>query len=266
MNAQSVTPFPTLASYQTRLPAFEGPLDVLLRLIERHQLDITDVSLVQVTAQFLQHVEHLAETTSDDIAEFTMVGTRLILLKSRSLLPRPPTHNETQETDPDELVQQLRAYKRLKEVSHQLGNRHESGMESFSPHVSGVVQRPETTVQVPLKRYDPTVLIRSLKRRLSTVPQATQTIRQRRIVSIREMIERVVTLASRANSFRFSTVTEEYESRSDVSTAFLAVLVLVRARTLEAVQDSLFGEIELSGSAEKLSAGSDDDIDNAFIN
>ncbi|HWV23861.1 MAG TPA: segregation/condensation protein A [Thermomicrobiales bacterium] len=259
-------PVPTLANYQTRLPSFEGPLDVLLRLIERHQLEITDVSLVQVTDQFLAHVEQLAETTPHDIAEFTMVGTRLILLKSRSLLPRPPANDEEKEPDPDELVQQLQAYKRLKQVAHQLGKRRESDLESFGPSISGAIRRPKHTAPLRLAQYDPSVLLRSLRRRLSTVPQAMQTIRQRRIVSIKEMISRIAELATRAGSLRFSTITDEYVSRTEVATAFLAVLVLIRGRSLDASQDGLFGEIELSTSEADTSHVDLDDAGAAFLN
>lgn len=266
MSAQAATPFPTLANYQTRLPSFEGPLDILLRLIERNQMEITDVSLVEVTDQFLAHIENLAGTNSDAIAEFTMVGTRLILLKSRSLLPRPPGGDKEEEQDADDLVQQLRAYKRLKRVAQQLGQRRDSGFVSFGPPMTRPVARHRDPNPPKLVHYDPSILIRSLRRRLSTIPQTLQTIRQRRIVSIREMIQRVSDLASRTGSFRFSLITEGYSSRTEVATAFLAVLVLIRGRSLDAEQDGLFAEIELTGATTIQKTGGLDDAGDAFIN
>lgn len=266
MSAQTATPLPTLANYQTRLPMFEGPLDVLLRLIERNQMEITDVSLVQVTDQFLLHVERLAGSNPDTIAEFTMVGTRLILLKSRSLLPRPPVVDEEAEDDPNDLVQQLQAYKRLKGVAQQLGQRRDSGFVSFGPPSTGPVARHRDTTPPKLAHYEASVLIRSLRRRLSTIPQAMQTIRQRHIVSIREMIQRVSELATRTSSFRFTAVTQGYTTRTEVATAFLAVLVLIRGRSLDASQDGLFSEIELSGAASVSADDSLEDVDDAFIN
>src|SRR5688500_7437705 len=95
-----------LPGYQLRLPTFEGPLDVLLRLIERDQLAIADVSLVAVTDQFLRYVESLGSAPAEVLAEFATVAARLILLKSRSLLPRPQVNAE-HEADPDDLVKQL---------------------------------------------------------------------------------------------------------------------------------------------------------------
>lgn len=242
----SASVYPTLSNYQTRLPSFEGPLDVLLRLIERHQLEITDVSLAQVTDQFLAYIGAMDDASPEVLAEFSMVGTRLTLLKSRSLLPRPSVADEEADPDPGDLVRQLQAYKRLKEVAGELGKRRESGMVSFGRGGTGPVARPGNMAAPKLAHYEPSVLIRSLRRRLSTVPQIAQTVRQRRIVSIHEMIDRVVNVATRLPSFRFSRVTNEYTQRNEVATAFLAILVLIRRESLHASQDDLFGEIELA--------------------
>ena len=237
----------TLSNYQTRLPSFEGPMDVLLRLIERQQLEIADVSLIQLTDQFLLFVEEMSAAPPEVIAEFTMVGTRLTLLKSRSLLPRPPLVDDPGEPDPSDLVRQLQAYKQFKEVAHLMGERRESGFVSFSPHTDGPVARPAHRAPLRLAQHDPSALLRSLRRRLSTVPQATRMIRQRPMVSIREMVERVVVFASVLPSFRFSDVTGELRTRSETATAFLAVLVMIRGRSLDASQEGLFGEIKLAG-------------------
>src|SRR5829696_2958195 len=98
-----------LPGYQLRLPTFEGPLDVLLRLIERSQLAIADVSLVAVTDQFLAYLDQVGDAPPETIAEFAAVGARLVLLKSRSLLPRPPALED--DADPGDLVRQLVAYR-----------------------------------------------------------------------------------------------------------------------------------------------------------
>lgn len=242
-------------------------MDVLLRLIERHQLEIADVSLIQLTDQFLAFVAEMTEAAPDVVAEFAMVGTRLTLLKSRSLLPRPPAVDETGEPDVSDLTRQLHAYKRLQQVAQQLGERRESGFVSFGPRASGVVAPPGQVTPPRLAQYESSVLIRSIRRRLSVVPQAVQTIRRRRIRSIREMIDHVLRLASALPSFRFSDVTGGFHTRSETAAAFLAVLVMIRGRSLDASQDALFGEIELRGvSSGEGAIGSLRDGSGDFIN
>lgn len=221
-------------------------MDVLLRLIERNRLEIADVSLIQLTDQFLDFVAAMTEAPPEVIAEFAMVGTRLTLLKSRSLLPRPPVVEAADEPDPSDLVRQLQAYKRLKVAAHSLGERRESGLVSFRPQAAGAIAGPGQVAPPRLAQYESSVLIRSIRRRLSAIPQTMQTIRQRRIVSIREMIGRVTRAASSLPSFRFRDLTCGFQSRSEVATAFLAVLVLIRGRSLEASQQGLFADIRLA--------------------
>lgn len=258
---------PTLINYQTRLPSFEGPLDLLLRLIERQKLDITDVSLVAVTDQFLTFVADMEDASLEVIAEFTTVGTRLTLLKSRSLLPRPPVHQEDETPDPDDLVEQLRAYKRLKEIAAQLGKRRDDDLVSFGHGGTGPIARRTEVVPPKLAHYEASVLARAIRRRLSAIPVAIQTIKQRRIVSIREMTDRVITLLTTIPVIRFSQVVEGYQTRSETATAFLAMLVLVRRRSVDATQGGLFCEIELTRARADAPESDDmDDVDDEFLN
>lgn len=269
MSTATVTAPPplSLVNYQTRLPSFEGPLDLLLRLIERQKLDITEVSLVAVTDQFIRFVEEMEHAPLEVIAEFTSVGTRLTVLKSRSLLPRPPVQEDDTEPDPDDLVEQLRAYKRLKTIAAELGKRRDDDLVSFAHRGTGPIARRTEVAPPRLAQYEANVLVRAIRRRLSTIPVAIQTIRQRRIVSIREMSDRVLHLLSRLPIVPFSQVVEGSRTRSETATAFLATLVLIRRRSVDAVQDGLFSEIHLS-TARNNGTGPDDgiDVDDEFLN
>lgn len=254
----------TLSNYQLRLPDFEGPLDVLLRLIERSQLAITDVSLVTVTGQFLTVLAEMREhTRPETVAEFATVGTRLTLLKSRSLLPRPPKPDE-EESSQSDLTAELTEYKRMKEIAQQLGARYASGLSLFTPEARLHVPVPAAPKSVPLVPYEANALLRSIRRRLTVVPKPVQMLRQRRIVSIRDMIDRVVDLTSRLTPVSFSSVTSDYRSRTDVATAFLAVLVLVRRQSLHATQGAIFEDIYLQHQATEIET--DDDVDSDFLN
>jgi segregation and condensation protein A len=243
----TVSEISLLDSYQLRLPAFEGPLDVLLRLIERSQLAITDISLVAVTDQFLEHISVLGASPAQVIAEFMAVGSRLVLLKSRSLLPRPAASDS--EESQDDLVGQLIAYRAVKEAATQLAERDARGEGAFalSP---GAVIAPDQPAFQKLAMHESSLLARALRRRLSITPYAVQMVVSRRVVSLREMVERVLTRLVTHDTIRFSEVQKSCADRNEVLTAFLAVLVLVRRRAVEAGQNELFGEIRISRKAD----------------
>lgn len=235
---------PTLSEYQLRLPAYEGPLDVLLRLIERSQLAIEDVSLVMVTHQFLAFVAGLVKASPDVVAEFTAVGARLTVLKSRSLLPRP---DATVEDPPEsDLAEQLREYQRIKHLAAHFQDVQASGSASYLGVVRGAVEFPRGMETVRLENQHAGSLLRSLRRRLSVVPRPATIVRQRPLVSLRELIIHVSDCVDRLTQVPFSTVVQEYRGRTEVATAFLAVLVLVRRQSITASQGDVFSEIELS--------------------
>ena len=108
--------------YTVTIPVFEGPLDLLLQLIERAELDITAVSIAQVTDQFLAHIRTM-EVPADEISSFLVMAARLIQIKSEVLLPRPPIRQPGEENPAEELARQLRIYKRFKEVAAWLEDR-----------------------------------------------------------------------------------------------------------------------------------------------
>ncbi len=255
----------TLTNYQTRLPSFEGPLDLLLHLIERQKLDISEVSLVAVTEQFLDHISGLDDRAPHIIAEFASVGTRLTVLKSRWLLPRPPVVDEELPPDPDDLVEQLRAYQRLKAAARTLGVRLDDGYTAYSPMGAGPVVRTRAATETRLATYDANVLLKAVRRRLSAVPKAVRAIRARRIVSIREMTDRMLTAVSRVSRIRFSQATADAQTRTERATAFLAVLVLVRRGMLKADQPGLFAEIDLS-QGDLHDSDMLQDMENEFVN
>lgn len=254
---------PILSNYQLRLPAYEGPLDVLLRLIERSQLDIEDVSLVAVTNQFLHFVASLESAPSPVIAEFAAVGARLTVLKSRSLLPKPVV--ETEEPEQSDLTYQLQEYKRVKDLARQLGMLHARGTRVFSGGSGGAVSHPMSGRPSRLGRHDASSLVTSLRRRLTVIPRQPESIKQRRVISLRDLVSRVADLVVQSKDVRFSQVVSGYRTRTEVATAFLAVLVLIRRQSIEVAQGDLFGDIKLrpGRGTEPTNAPADD---SAFVN
>lgn len=230
----------SIAGYQLRLPTFEGPLDVLLRLIERSQLQITDVSLVSVTDQFLAYVSQLDGASSHLIADFTNVATRLVLLKSRSLLPRPPAPDE--EAESSDLVRELVEYRAVKLAALTLAEKDRRGEGAFL-RVSSGLPAPLSSVPPRLAAHEASWLARAIRRRLTAVPSPRAIMQSRPVVSLREVVERVLRTVTDVPHSTFSAVASECRDAHELRTAFLAVLVLIRRRAIDAEQHELFGEI-----------------------
>ena len=229
-----------LNEYQLRLPGFEGPLDVLLRLIEREQLPIAELSLVQVTNQFLDAMRSLGRDAPPSlIADFAAVGTRLTLIKSRSLLPRPPAVDV--EPDPGDLVQQLLRYREIRDAARHLAERDVADHGVFPAAVRPVLGAVPAAVR--LAEYAPAVLTRAIRRRLSQLAEPVRVFPVVRIMSLREMVVRLAGQLSGRRDVRFSAVSATCRNRLEVQTAFLAGLVLIRRSMAEADQLELFGEI-----------------------
>lgn len=234
---------PLLSSYQLRLPTYEGPLDVLLRLIERSQLAIEDVSLVKVTDQFLTFITEMIDAPPDIVADFTAVGARLAVLKSRSLLPTPTVVAEEQELS--DITLQLKEYKRIKDIARHLGEVHAAGLNAYTSDCRGAIVLPAPISPAKLAQHEPALLTRSLRRRLAMAPKTAQRIRQRRSINLREVVDRISEQVCRMRMIRFSRVLRDYETRTEVATAFLAILILIRRQSLAASQSGLFADISL---------------------
>src|SRR5919112_531883 len=198
---QSSAMVATLDGYQFRLPSFEGPLDVLLRLIERDQLAISEVSLLAVFDQFLAHLETLEADAPEAIAEFVVVAGRLSVLKSRALLPRPAKPLE--EPDEIDLVSQLEAYRAVKAAAELLAARQRAG--------SGAFGRGEAVASPPIESVrfapqSPSALAEAVGRWLTRVPARPALLPSHRVVSLREMISRISAALSHETSISFNRI------------------------------------------------------------
>lgn len=212
-------------SFIMKQRTFEGPLDLLLELIERQELDITTISLAAVTEDYLDQVRELERQNLPEISEFLVVAARLILLKSRALLPSL----DDKEAEEDDLAARLREYQLYKSLAKQLSERLESDYAS--------VGRAPTPVAPPATAVTEGVDLRGLHQAFVTVldrlpaepARAVETLEEQ--VTIEECIERVVgELADGPQPFErlFSAV----RSRVAMIVSFLAILELVKQRRL----------------------------------
>jgi segregation and condensation protein A len=234
---------PSLDDVQLRLPVFEGPLDVLLRLIEREQLEISEVSLLTVFDQFMAFTRALASPSPLVIAEFAAVAGRLSVLKSRALLPRPPRPPE--EVDETDLVRQLAEYRAIKAAAAVLADRQRAGSGAYGRGESVVAPDPAPAFIAP---QPPGALAIAVRRWFTRRPLMPETLAARPLLSVREMIARISATLLERDPTTFDRVAAACPSRHEIAVAFLALLILIRRQSIVAVQNELFGSIELSTS------------------
>lgn len=242
---------PTLANYQLRLPTFEGPLDVLLGLIERERLEISDLSLVTVTDGFLTYIAGLDDAPPALLAEFAGVAARLLVLKSRAMLPRPEIVEH--EPDIDDLAQQLREYQRARQAAESFRELERTGQRTFvRPPVTDLP--PPKTVLVP-----PPVghLRRALLRTLARVRVEPEVVSLRRVVTIGEMLDRLRHRISRVRDrSRFRDMVGSTD-RDETVVGFIALLALWRRGEVHVEQDGLFADIHVMPAGSVPVAGGD---------
>ncbi len=230
-------------AYAVHLDAFEGPLDLLLRLIEKAELDITTISLAKVTDEYLAYIHQLDVIHPDLLADFLVVAAKLILIKSRALLPRPPAAEEGEEDIAEDLVRQLEEYKRFKEASLYLRQREEEGLRSYVRLAPVVASRSKGLTPGEVTLED---LLAALQRVLATTPTVpVSTVVSPIAFTIDDKIRAIESAIARGRRVHFTRLLLRTRSRLEIAVTFLAVLELIKRGRLVAEQERLFGEIYL---------------------
>lgn len=240
------------AGYAVTLPVFEGPLDLLLDLIERNELAISAVSLVAVTDQYLHTIERLESVDPGALADFLAIASRLLLIKSRSLLPQPrqvEDADEDEEESADALVRRLLEYRQFKQIAETLRDREEEGLRAYVR----IAEQPALERRLDLSGLHVDQLYRAFKRVLDRIPVDTPLPRVRTYsVTVAEQIEFVRERLKAAlevdggEPVRFTALLSAQSSRLEVIVTFLAILELIKQQELVATQDASFGEILLA--------------------
>ena len=230
-------------AYNVSTPVYEGPLDLLLQLIERAELDITKLALAQVTEQYLVHLRSLQERAPQDVSAFLVVAARLLQIKSEALLPRPPVRDAGEEDPAEALTRQLLAYKRYKEIAQTLNARESAGLRTYlrlapPPKIQGIVDLSEYTLN------DLVNAVRSAFEQAEERPELKTVVSAPRI-TIRDRIRHIVSKINISQQTSFRRLLGVGHTRMEVVVTFLAMLELVKRRYLEASQEALFGDIEL---------------------
>lgn len=223
-----------------RLSLFEGPLDLLLYLIERNDLDITQISLAQVTAQYLEYVTTLQALTLDQLAEYLVIAAKLLYIKSSLLLPRPPEPEEQEEDIGEALVEQLKAYRLFRTLARQLAER--EGLTAYGR--TAPPPRPEDpgTGLEGIRLEDLLRLARQVLLAQPEMPSVDRFLAPYRL-TIHEAIERILKAVRDGQRVALSHLLQEAETRYDLVALFLGLLELLKQRHVVAHQDRLFDEI-----------------------
>lgn len=227
-------------NYSVKTEAFTGPLDLLLDLIEKRKFFVNDVSLAQVTDDFVRYIDEHEEFPLEESAEFILVASTLMLIKSRSLLPSLPlTEEET--TSIEDLELRLKIYQKFKELSLEIKN-------LFGKNIiySKTPSKKEFVIFSPDDKTDVKNLSESLMRVLETLPKTNVLPKTtvKKIITLEEMIEKLSERISKGMKMRFSEVYKK-EDKINLIVGFLAMLELFKRGVIRVNQDAKHGEIEI---------------------
>ncbi len=240
--------------YEVKLAIFEGPLDLLLHLIEREELDITKVSLAQVTDQYLEYIGLLVELNAGALADFLVIAAKLLLIKSEMLLRRPPrAPGEEEEDVGDELARQLIEYKKFKEAALELRQREEMGLRAYvrvapPPKLERPFGRKRSDAQDrPLDLGDVSLadLVEAVRHALDVrppIPSVSEVVAPFTI-TVAEKMALIEERLERHRRVSFNRLLAHAASRLEIIVTFLAVLELIKLKGIEVQQERLFGEI-----------------------
>lgn len=235
---------PPEEAMQLSLPAFHGPLDLLLHLIEREELDVTEVSLLQVTEQYLAHLRSREQIDLGALADFIAIGARLLLLKSRALLPRDPDEvvvGDEDASDIRQLIEALREYRRFKQAAEFLRER-EVGHGAYRREVAP----PEVPLPTGLDTVTLSSLVDVIREVLDRIPEEEPHSEiKREPVRLQDRMRSLVDTLQRDGRTSFRSLILSATSRTIVIVDFMAVLELIKQRYLAARQADAFGDIEL---------------------
>ncbi len=235
--------FPRAQGYTVSTPVYQGPLDLLLQLIERAELDITRLALAQVTDQYLAYIHNMPELSAQDVSSFLVIAAKLIQIKSEALLPRPPEREEGEEDLGEALARQLIEYRRYKYIADFLGQQEEQGFHTFlrlaaPPKIDGVVDLSEISL-ADVAEAARTILLK-VDHRSSLNSVVTPS-----LVTIRQKIGLIARLLRQKGRTSFYAFLNGTRTRLDIVVTFLAILELIKQHIVQANQEKTFGEIEL---------------------
>ena len=231
-------------NYNVQTPVYEGPLDLLLDLIERAELDITDVALALVTDQYLASIQSMEERNADEISAFLVIAAKLVQIKSEALLPRPPAREPGEQDAGQSLVDQLKLYKRFKEIGGWMNERQDANLRTYlriapPPKVEPKLDLSNITLEKLIAAAEDAFAREKQKEPLGSIIAAPR-------ITIREKIDLISNTLRDVQRSTFRGLLHGGASRMEIVVTFLAMLELIKRYRIDAHQEGLFSDIEIN--------------------
>jgi segregation and condensation protein A len=235
----------TIGDLPVRVASFEGPLDLLLHLIKKNELNIYDIPIALITQQYLDYLEVMTELNLDTVGDFLVMAATLIHIKSRTLLPRPDPKQEDQEGDPrEELIRRLLEHQKFKAAAELL---HEKEIQRSAQWgrpdavVTSVVgEAPEPEVEIDLFS-----LMAAFRQVLERVKQRPKVMLPPEQIPIETRIEQLLARLSTTEACGFEDLFEDVQTKPGVVVTFLALLEMIRLKLIRVFQQGNFGPIRV---------------------
>jgi len=232
-----------MGAYKIKLEKFEGPLDLLLQLIEANEMPITEVSLASVTEQYVFHIKNISDKNPEELADFLLIASKLLLIKSRTLIP---SMDLGMEEDGISLEDQLKLYKEYAEASkmvHGIIIKHAfTYPRERAPLQKGIFMPPQGTVPKKLEEVFKNVLL--MLAPIANLPK----IAMQRVVSIKEKIEELRNIILSKAEVSFKSLIRGAKNKIEVIVSFLALLELIKQKIISVNQENLFEDIQIAKS------------------
>jgi segregation and condensation protein A len=236
------------------LEAFEGPLDLLLYLIKKQNLDILDIPIRDITTQYVQYIEMMQIMRIEIAAEYLLMAAMLAEIKSRMLLPRP-TEEEDEDDPRAELVRRLQEYERFKKAAQDIDELPRMNRDTYLPSA----EVPDIHQDRPQPEIDLRELLMAFKDAMSRAEMYSHHQIQREVLSVRERMSRVLDRISAEDFTDYRTLFSIEEGRRGVVVTLLAILELVKEQLIDMVQSEPFSPIHIkAASSSKASSPKED--------
>ncbi len=230
------------------LDAFEGPLDLLLYLIRRQNLDILDIPIADITRQYMEYIELMQDLRFELAAEYLVMAAMLAEIKSRMLLPRPQSEDEDEHDPRAELIRRLQEYERFKQAAEDIAELPQLGRDVF-PVVTEV---PFKHIDHPPPEVDLKEVLLALKDVLHRADMFSSHQITREPLSLRERMSRVLETVHADRFTLFTDLFDIGEGRQGVVITFMAVLELIKQQLIELVQAESFAPIHVKAGGGEL--------------